>query len=104
AGRLDMLHQTNDMYILAIGDRVGFRFLRTIEKVVDQHAIARKVFQQSDYRPLELFVIDDNTHALPTKHITRPYQHWVSDFIGYSQRFFSTFSNAVLRVGDIEIL
>jgi hypothetical protein len=62
--RLDVLHDTADVYVLAIADRIGFCLYGVVQEMVEQHLVARMVFQQVDYVCFEFFLIDHDLHAL----------------------------------------
>ena len=74
AGRLDVLHNTDNVYVLAVANRVGFSFNGAVKVMVKEQLVARYVLKQVDNVLFKLLLIDHDLHALATQYIRRAHQ------------------------------
>ena len=104
AGGLDVLHHTHHVEVLSVKDGVDLCFLTAIQEVVDQDLVIRQMLEQADHRAFQLFVVDDDAHALSAQYVGRTYKHGVTNLVGHINGFINRVGGAVIGVGDAEFL
>ena len=68
-GRLNVLHDANDVNILAITDCIRFRLNGAFQEVIEQNLIVGHIVEDVHHMLLEFRFIDNDLHFLPTQNI-----------------------------------
>ncbi len=75
AGFLDVLHDSGNDNVFAIGECVDIDFDRVFQEVIDQHGTVLRVLDRFFHVANDrLFVVGDD-HGAPAEHVGRPHQH-----------------------------
>ena len=74
AGRLDVLHDADDVGVLPVADGVGLALDGALEEVVEQDLVVRHVAEDVHDVVLELGLVDHDFHPLSAQHVARAHQ------------------------------
>jgi hypothetical protein len=92
-----MLHDANDVYFFTVTDSVGFSLDGTIQKVIKENFVFRKMFPDIKNVRFEFLLVDHNLHALAAQDIGRAYEQREPDCLGYLNGFICIGSNTKFR-------
>ena len=104
ASFLDVLHDSADYYVSAVGKRVHIHFGGFLEELVDQNRA--RWAHQSGLRHVflnRIHVVGDH-HGATAKHVTWPDQHWQSNFAGDARGFFGNERGAITRLRNFQLV
>ena len=88
AGLFNVLHDSADDDVFAVGEGVDIDFDGVFEKVIDQHrAVVRVLDRLLHVADDRLLVVGDH-HGASAKHIGRPHQNRIADALRACDRFF----------------
>ena len=103
ARALDMLHNSWDKHIGAVGNNVHFKFFAR-HILIDKHRIIYSLSKYALHINPNLVLVVDNLHILSAYYIGRAQQHRKSEFLRGFKRFFECIYTKTLRALYTEFL
>ena len=97
AGLFDVFHDSADVDLVAVAERVDVDLDRVLQKPVDQHRVFGREFGGAGDVALQGVVVVDDFHAPAAQHVRRPHQHRITDLRGDSAGLGERRGHAVAR-------
>ena len=101
---LDMLHDSADDYVFAVGERVYVYFNCVFEEMIDEHRAVLRILDCLFHVADDSFFIVGNDHGASAENVGGTHQHWVSNSIGTRDGFFDRGCHGARRLRDIEFV
>ncbi len=102
AGFFDVLHDSADDHVFAVGERVDIDLGGRFEEVVDEHRPLLRVFDRFFHVAVDGVVVVSDDHGASAEHIGGAHEHGIADAIGVGQGFFDARGGGSGRLRDVE--
>src|SRR5260370_30439257 len=86
AGFFNVLHDSADDHVVAVGERVNINFDRVFKEVVDEHGAVLRIFDGFFHVADDGFFVVGDDHGASAKHIRRTHENGIADFGGSGDR------------------
>ena len=100
----DMFHDTWNIYIRAICDRIDFTFLTKDITVNQNRRIMRDFLNGCCHINLQFFIVIDDFHGSSTKHIGRSDKNRISDLMCNCKGFLNRIGCHAFRLRDTKLI
>src|SRR5271157_376204 len=104
AGLFDVLHDTADDDVLAVGESIDIDFGRRLEEMVDEYRTLLRILDRLFHVVCDRFVVVGDDHGASAEHVRRPNQHGIADAVGISESFFDAGGGRSGGLRDVEFL